>query len=44
VLLALGREDEARDYFVRSLAHAGDGPWVPDLKARARGLGIEGRT
>lgn len=42
VLLALGREDEAKDYFVRSLQRANDGVWVPDLRARARSLGIEG--
>jgi tetratricopeptide (TPR) repeat protein len=41
VLLALGREDEARDYFRRSLAREEEGVWMPDLRARARDLGLE---
>ncbi|MCA9751538.1 MAG: DUF2723 domain-containing protein [Gemmatimonadetes bacterium] len=42
VLAALGRASEAAEYFRRSLGRTDTGAWVPDLRARARELGIEG--
>ncbi|MGH2570005.1 MAG: tetratricopeptide repeat protein, partial [bacterium] len=41
VLMALGRNDEAAEYLTKSVRRAKDEPWVADLKARARELGIE---
>jgi tetratricopeptide (TPR) repeat protein len=41
VLMALGRDDEAAEYLTRSIRRAKNEDWVPDLKARARELGIE---
>jgi tetratricopeptide (TPR) repeat protein len=41
VLMALGRNEEAAEYLTKSALRAKDEPWVPDLKARARELGIE---
>jgi tetratricopeptide (TPR) repeat protein len=40
VLLTLDRVDEARDHLRGSLSLAGDEPWVPDLKAKAREAGL----
>jgi hypothetical protein len=39
--MALGRNEEAAEYLTKSALRAKDEPWVPDLKARARELGIE---
>jgi Flp pilus assembly protein TadD len=41
VLMKLGRRDEAKVYLARSLTHAKGEPWVPDLEAKARELGLE---
>jgi tetratricopeptide (TPR) repeat protein len=43
VMLALGRDAEAREYFRQSSLRAQDERWVPDLRARRRELG-EGET
>jgi tetratricopeptide (TPR) repeat protein len=41
VLMTLRRGDEARTYLARSLGRAKTEPWIPDLRAKARELGIE---
>jgi Flp pilus assembly protein TadD len=41
VLASLDRDDEARRYLTRSAGRATNEPWVRDLNARARDLGLE---
>lgn len=44
VLMAMERAEDAKVHLARSLARATSEPWVPDLKARARELGLEVRS
>lgn len=41
VMIALGRKDEAREYFRKSVGLAKSEAWVTDLKARAKELGVQ---
>ena len=41
VMIALGRKEEAREYFRKSATLAKNEAWVMDLKARAKELGVQ---